>query len=312
MSHSILELRHLRTLQALADSGNVSAAARRLNLTQSALSHQLKTLETAYGCSLVDRRRQPLVLTPAGERLLALAQEVLPQVQQAERELARIAHGEAGQLRIAVECHTCFDWLMPAMDDFRGHWPEVELDIVSGFHADPVGLLLTRRADLAVVSAPEAESAIRYHPLFGYEMVALLARDHPLAGKAWLEAADFAGQTLITYPVPDDKLDLVHRVLLPAGLNPPRRTTELTVAMIQLVASRRGVAALPFWAVKPYLERGYVHALPIGPHGLHSELYAATRHDDDGLAYLDDFLVTVRELSFATLAGITPLAAPAS
>jgi LysR family transcriptional regulator for metE and metH len=264
-------------------------------------------LEDHYGAALFERKSVPLAFTATGERLLQLAAQVLPEVAAAERDLSRLTAGDAGQLRICVECHTCFDWLMPAMDDFRGHWPEVELDIVSGFHADPVGLLLTRRADLAVVSAPEAESAIRYHPLFGYEMVALLARDHPLAGKAWLEAADFAGQTLITYPVPDDKLDLVHRVLLPAGLNPPRRTTELTVAMIQLVASRRGVAALPFWAVKPYLERGYVHALPIGPHGLHSELYAATRHDDDGLAYLDDFLVTVRELSFATLAGITPL-----
>ncbi|PXX79291.1 LysR family transcriptional regulator [Rivihabitans pingtungensis] len=308
MATSLLELRHLRTLLALAECGNVSAAARRLNLTQSALSHQLKTLESHYGCALVDRRRQPLALTAAGERLHTLARSVLAQVQQAERELARIAQGEAGQLRIAVECHTCFDWLMPAMDDFRGHWPEVELDIVSGFHADPVGLLLSRRADLAVVSAPEDEAAVRYHPLFGYEMVAVLARDHPLAGKPWLSAADFARETLITYPVPDDKLDLVCQVLRPAGVNPPRRTTELTVAMVQLVASRRGVAALPFWAVKPYLERGYVQALPIGEHGLRSELYAATRADDAGLAYLEDFLVTVRELSFATLAGIRPLA----
>lgn len=267
MATSLLELRHLRTLLALAECGNVSAAARRLNLTQSALSHQLKTLESHYGCALVDRRRQPLALTAAGERLHTLARSVLAQVQQAERELARIAQGEAGQLRIAVECHTCFDWLMPAMDDFRGHWPEVELDIVSGFHADPVGLLLSRRADLAVVSAPEDEAAVRYHPLFGYEMVAVLARDHPLAGKPWLSAADFARETLITYPVPDDKLDLVWQVLRPAGINPPRRTTELTVAMVQLVASRRGVAALPFWAVKPYLERGYVQALPIGEHG---------------------------------------------
>lgn len=309
MTLSLLELRHLRTLLALAECGNVSAAARRLSLTQSALSHQLKTLENHYGCALVDRRRQPLTLTAAGERLLTLARSVLPQVQQAERELARIAQGEAGQLRIAVECHTCFDWLMPAMDDFRGHWPEVELDIVSGFHADPVGLLLSRHADLAVVSMPEDEAAVAYHPLFGYEMVALLARDHPLAGKPWLSAADFARDTLITYPVPDEKLDVIWRVLRPAGINPPRRTTELTVAMVQLVASRRGVAALPFWAVKPYLERGYVQALPIGEHGLRSELYAATRADDAGLAYLEDFLVTVRELSFATLAGIRPLAA---
>src|SRR5574343_1417184 len=179
MATSLLEVRNLRTLLALAECGNVSAAARRLNLTQSALSHQLKTLESHYGCALVDRRRQPLALTAAGERLHTLARSVLAQVQQAERELARIAQGEAGQLRIAVECHTCFDWLMPAMDDFRGHWPEVELDIVSGFHADPVGLLLSRRADLAIVSEAEPLDGVSYQPLLAYERVVSRANDHP-------------------------------------------------------------------------------------------------------------------------------------
>ena len=307
MSQSQLELRHLRTLVAIASVGNLSAAAKRLHLTQSALSHQPKMLETAYGASLIDRRRQPVVLTHAGECLLALARTVLPQVEQAERELAQMANGEAGMLRIAVECHTCYDWLMPAMDDFRAHWPAVELDIVSGFHTDPVGLLLTRRADLAVVSTPEPEESVAFFPLFSHDIVALVARDHPLASRPWLRPEDFADETLITYPVPDDRLDVVSRVLLPAGINPPRRTTELTIAMMQLVASRRGIAALPFWAVQPYLARGYVQAVPIGEQGLSGELYAAIRSEDASLAYVEDFLVTVREVSFAALAGIRAL-----
>lgn len=303
----MLELRHLRTLIALQETGSVSLAAERVFLTQSALSHQLKQLEAYYQQPLFERKSQPLRFTLAGERLLALAREVLDKVASAEREVARIRQGEAGELRVAVECHTCFDWLMPAMDSFRQHWPAVELDIVSGFHADPVGLLLTRRADLAIVSEAEPQAGIVHQPLFAYEMVGIVARDHPLAEKKVWQAQDFANETLIHYPVPDEMLDLWRKVLLPAGVSPLRRTSELTVAIIQLVASRRGVAALPFWAVKPYLERGYVVARRIGEQGLNSELYAALRSEDAGLAYMQDFLSTVRERSFATLPGLTVL-----
>ncbi|MEQ6292106.1 LysR family transcriptional regulator [Vogesella sp. GCM10023246] len=308
MQQSLLELRHLKTLLALAETGSVSQAAKRVFLTQSALSHQLKALEAHYGLPLFERKTQPLRFTPAGERLLTLAREVGAHLAAAERDIARLREGEAGELRIAVECHTCFDWLMPAMDGFRRHWPAVELDIVSGFHTDPVGLLLTRRADLAITSEAEPLDGISYQPLFAYEMVVIMANDHPLAGKSVWQAEDFAVETLIQYPVPDAMLDLVRKVLKPAGVNPARRTSELTIAIIQLVASRRGVAALPYWAVQPYLDRGYVATARIGAAGLQSELYAALRSDDAQLGYMQDFLDTVREQSFATLPGLSVLA----
>ena len=144
---SIIELRHLKTLLALEETGSVSLAAQRVFLTQSALSHQIRTLENYYETPLFERKSNPLRFTPAGARLLKLARDLLPQVAAAERDMAQIIEGEAGELRLAVECHTCFDWLMPAMGEFRPLWPQVELDIVSGFQADPVGLLLSHRAD---------------------------------------------------------------------------------------------------------------------------------------------------------------------
>jgi LysR family transcriptional regulator, regulator for metE and metH len=304
---SLLELRHLKTLAAIHDHKSITRAAERLHLTQSAISHQLRLLEDHYGVPLLIRKGSSLAFTPAGEKLLLLAQAVMPQVNAAERDIAKLREGEAGQLRIAVECHTCFDWLMPAMDIFRERWPEVELDIVSGFHADPVGLIFEDRADLAIVSELEPESRIVHHPLFVSEMIALVARDHPLASKDWLDAADFAGETLITYPVPDDMLELIRKVLRPAGINPPRRTTELTVAILQLVASRRGIAALPHWSVQPYLERGYVVAKPVTENGLTSELYAAVAAERAQVAYLQEFVSIVRTVSANELPGVTLL-----
>lgn len=307
MSQSILELRHLQTLLALVETGTLSRAATRVHLTQSAISHQIKQLEEHYGVGLFERKTQPLRLSPAGQRLHTLAETVLKLVSGAERDIARIAQGKAGQLRIAVECHTCFDWLMPSMDRFREHWPEIELDLVSGFHADPLALLAENRADLAVISEPQQRRGIVFHPLFRFEIVGLVSRQHPFAAKAFLEPEDFAEETLISYPVPDDMLDIVRKVLKPKGIEPKRRTTELTVAILQLVASRRGLAALPNWSVQSYLERDYVLAKPIGRKGLWSALYAATTEVTAASAFMRDFLDTVRSTSFRGLRGLLPL-----
>ncbi|WP_165089210.1 LysR family transcriptional regulator [Neisseria yangbaofengii] len=304
---SIIELRHLKTLLALEETGSVSLAAKRVFLTQSALSHQIRALENYYDTPLFERKSTPLRFTPAGERLLQLARDLMPQVATAERDLAQIIEGEAGELRVAVECHTCFDWLMPAMGEFRPLWPQVELDIVSGFHVDPVGLLLQHRADVAIVSEAEPQTGITYFPLFSYEMVGICAKDHPLNHKNIWEAEDFSDETLITYPVPDDMLDLVKKVLKPKGINPPRRHSELTIAIIQLVASRRGIAALPYWTVMPYLEKGYVTSCKITSDGLRSELYAAMRTEDVHKSYIDNFCQIVRDRSFADLSGLSVL-----
>ena len=138
---TMIELRLLKALVAVAETGNLSKAGKRLHLSQPALSHQMKALEDHVGAELFQRKSSPLKLSPAGDRLLTTAYAVEKLMMQSERDLARIVEGKAGQLRIAVECHSCFDWLMPSMDAFREGWPEVEMDLVSGFQPDPVGLL---------------------------------------------------------------------------------------------------------------------------------------------------------------------------
>jgi LysR family transcriptional regulator for metE and metH len=308
MATTALELRHLETLLALADCGSLSKAAARLFLTQSALSHQLKALESHYGAALVEKNVRPLRFTAIGQRLLALARAVLPLVADASRDIARLAQGHAGPLRIAVQCHNCFDWLMPAMDAYRTLWPEVELDIISGFVVDPLPLIERAEAELAIIhDKPPAHPQVVFSPLFRYESVALMSPRHRLAAKGWLDAADFADETLITYPVPDEMLDVMKHCLSPAGINPKRRTAELTVAILQLVASGRGIAALPSWTVGNYIERGYVVSRPIGQAGLRCELYAATSCASADAAYIREFIALTRAQSLTELAGVSAL-----
>lgn len=303
----MIEVRHLRTLAALADAGTVSAAAQRVHLTQSALSHQLRALEAHLGAPVVKRRGQTVELTEAGQRLVALSRTVLGAIRDAERDLARLADRPGGSLRIVLECHTCFDWLMPVMDAFRRQWPEIELDLVPGFHADPASLLLEDRVDLVIGSRHARRRGIVQQPLFRFEIMAVLPTDHPLHSRHHLEARDFAGETLITYPVPQERIDLIREVLKPAGVRPHVRTAELTVAILQLVASRRGIAALPGWGIRNYVEYGYVIARRIGKKGLWSDLYGLMTQETARRAYAADFIETAKSRCFETLTGLVPL-----
>ena len=298
----MLEIRHLRTLAALRSAGSLVRAAQLLNLTQSALSHQIKLLEDRYGGPLFERKSVPIGFTATGARLLRLADMLLPEIEQAERDVVRLMQGDQGQLRVALECHTCFDWLMPVMDEFRARWPDVEIDLVSGFHSEPAELLKAGQADLVIGSDYSADYAT--FPLFRFEILTVMAQKHRLAAHRRLLPADFEGETLITYPVPEGRIDLIRELLRPAGVNFQRRTAELTVAILQLVASRRGVAALPNWAIKNYVDYDYVIARPIGDHGLWSDLFVSVPPALKGRAYVADFVKVIREQCAASLDGI--------
>jgi LysR family transcriptional regulator, regulator for metE and metH len=307
---SMLEIRHLRSLVAIAESGKLVTAAERVHLSQSALSHQIRDIETHYDVSLFERTKQGLRFTAAGERLLALAREALAALSAAERDLVRLKGDTQGELRIVLECHTCFDWLMPVMDEFRRRWPEVEVDLVAGFHADPLRLLGEGKADVVIGSKPETKRSLHVAPLFRFEILVVLANEHRLRAKRRLAPDDLRGETLITYPVPEARIDLIREVLEPAGIKLERRTAELTIAIMQLVASRRGIAALPNWGVKSYVDHDYVLAKRVGAKGLWSELFAIAGKACASRPYFVDFVTIVRDTCAAQLDGIELLAEP--
>ena len=303
----MIELRHLKTLAALRSSGSLVDAAERLFLTQSALSHQLKALEHLLDTELFIRKSKPLQFTPAGQRLLKLADEVLPRVEAAQRDLQRLSSGQAGRLYLAIECHSCYQWLMPTLDAFRQQWPEVEVDIPGGHHFAPLPALKRQELDLVITADPRPIDGIRYLPLFQYESLLAIPKDHAFADKTWVEATDLATETLITYPVERNLLDVFTHFLDPAGVEPAGiRTAELTILMMQLVASHRGVCALPSWALTEYLERGYVSAIRMGEEGTWGTLYAACRASQLELQFMQDFIEQARSISAQVLADIKP------
>lgn len=293
----MIELRHLRTLVALEEAGSLTAAAQRLHLTQSALSHQLKELEDRLNLTLLDRAARPPRPTQAGARLLDLARKVLPQVDDALAGLRGLAAGRTGRLYIAGECHSCLEWLLPRLRGYRDRFPGVELDVVFSASLDPLPRL--QEGALDVVLSPDRRSlpGLAWTPLFDYEMRLVLAAGHRLAKRARVQPEHLAHETLLAYPVARPRLDVFARFLWPAGVEPARvRDVESTAMLIELAALGQGVAVLPDWACAHALAEGRIQTVRLGPgKGLTGTLHAAVREAEAGLAHVAGFLEVVRE-----------------
>jgi LysR family transcriptional regulator for metE and metH len=290
-----IEFRHLRTIKAIHEEGGLARAADRLHITQSALSHQIKGLEDQAGVELFVRRSRPMRLSPAGLRLLRLAEDILPRLAALEEEFEGLRSGKTGRLHIAIECHACFDWLLPVLEAFRNSWPEVDVDIRPGLQFEALPALLREEVDLVVSSDPEDLPGVDFTPLFDYEPVFVCAGDHPLAQKPWIEAGDFADQHLITYPVERARLDVFSQLLFPAGVEPRSiRQVELSAVMLLLVASGRGVAVLPDWVVRDPRTPASIVTRPLTEAGITRRLYGATRADDTGKPFMSHVLKLCR------------------
>ena len=282
-----IEFRHLRTIKAIHEAGGLARAADVLNITQSALSHQIKGLEDQAGVELFVRRTKPLRLSAAGQRLLRAAERILPEVAALEDEFAGLRSGKSGRLHIAIECHACFEWLFPVLEEFRKAWPDVDVDIRPGLAFDALPALAREDVDVVISSDPENLPGITFAPLFDYEPVFVASSAHPLAAKTFVQAEDFRGETLITYPVDRTRLDVFTELLIPAKVEPRSiRQVELTAVILMLVASNRGVAVLPDWVVREVRTSTDYVTRPLTETGATKRLYAAFRDVDGDLPYM--------------------------
>jgi LysR family transcriptional regulator, regulator for metE and metH len=209
---------------------------------------------------------------------------------------------------MAIECHSCFNWLMPVIDRYRPHWPQVELDFSGGFTFEPLPALARGEVDMVITTDPQPLKGLVYQALFDCEMRLAVAPRHRLAGSTHVLPEQLRGETLITYPVAPARLDVISRFLEPAGVLPKIRTTEMTLMMVQMVASGRGVCCLPNWVLDEYANQGQLTSLALGA-GVWSRVQLALRAETQQTAFAQDFIRMAREHCFAKLKGVRPVAA---
>lgn len=286
----MIERQHLAILRETDRLGSVTAAADVLHLTQSALSHAIRRLEAQAGVALWEKEGRRLRPTQAGRHLIALAARVLPQLEQAEATLADFARGRKGLLRIGMECHPCYRWLLRVVEPYLRDWPQVDVDVRQAFQFGGVGALLGHEIDLLITPDPVERPGLVYEPVFAYEMRLAVAEGHPLAGDV-ARPADLTGEVLITYPVSPERLDVYTRFLVPAGCLPRAvKVIETTDIMLQMVAAGRGVTALPDWLIEEYRASLPIRSLRLGRDGVAKSIHIGRRVGDARTDYVEGFL----------------------
>ena len=294
---SILERKHLEIIAAVDELGSLTAAADQLHLTQSALSHSVRKLEDQLGTAIWRREGRRLQPTQAGQLLLAASARLLPQLEHLEQRLLQFARGERGTLRFGMECHPCYQWLLKVVGPYLEQWPDVDVDVKQKFQFGGIGALFGHDIDMLVTPDPLHRPGLVFEPVFDYEQVLVVAADHALADKAWAEPGDLEKETLITYPVEIERLDIYTRFLLPAHASPARhKTIETTDIMLQMVAAGRGVAALPRWLVEDYGARIPVRPVQLGETGIPKQIFLGLRERDREVDYLNSFMKLAREV----------------
>jgi len=293
----MLDRQHLAILLEVDRTGSVTAAAERLNVTQSALSHTMRKLEEHHGIKIWMKSGRGLRFTQAGEYLLALAQRVLPQIDHAERALADFARGRRGAVRVGMECHPCQKWLARLTPDYLGAWPDVDFDIRTAFRFDGVAALLGHEIDLLITPDPVELPELFFTPVIDYELVLVVHEEHPLAGRAFVQPRDLLSEELITVPVSVERLDIFTRFLVPAHCRPrSHRTAEATDLMLQLVAAGRGVSVLPDWLVREEGAGLPLRGVRLGRRGINKSINVGVRRGEQEIPYIAGFLALAKEM----------------
>ena len=290
-----LEVRHLKLVVAVAEEGSVTAASRRLHVTQSALSHQLRDAEEKIGAALFLRLSKRMVPTPAGERLLQSARSVLGELERTGREISGNNGENAGLIRLSTECYTCYHWLPPLLKEFRKKYPKVEISIDADATHDPLAALREGRLDVGVVSCEVTDRALRVESLFEDDLLLVMAPDHKLARKKSIRPQELAGENVLIYP-PRNESTMLNHVIYPAGIRPGGvLEVTLTEAILELASAGMGIGLLARWAAMPWVKNHRVAARPLANGGYRRQWRAVTMADSPRPAYLEEFITLLRK-----------------
>ncbi|MDO6694705.1 LysR family transcriptional regulator [Aliiglaciecola sp. 3_MG-2023] len=291
----MLDRSHLSIIKAVAETGTVTQAASQLCLTQSALSHAIKKIELHYEVPVWQKDGRKLRLTQAGNQLLGLANRLLPQFEYAEQQLDQIAQGKKGILRIGMECHPCYQWLLKVVNPFLTACEGVDVDVRQKFQFGGLSALLGYDIDLLITPDPLIHQNVIYTPVFDYEHVLVVSGKSLLATKKQIVPQDLTEQTLITYPVEPTRLDIFSHFLTPAGASVKQhKFIENTEIMLQMVAANRGIAALPRWLVEEYQQHMDIKPISLisamAKNGIRKSIHLGIRANEAPPDYLTTFM----------------------
>lgn len=284
-----MEIRHLKLVREVAETKSLTKAKDTLFLSQSALSHQLKELETQLGTPLFHRVNKQLILNGAGKMVLESAERVLKDLEKTEQSIKKYLSGDQGSIRLATECYTCYHWLPSLMIEHNKEFPNVEIEIQLDNNIEVEDQLLQGHIDLAVLSEPSFRQGLHYDELFRDEVFALVPADHSWTKKKYVEAKDFETENVIIHSYPLESVTLFTHLLFPEKITPRKITQiQVTEAVVQMVKAGMGIKVVAKWVLEPYLHDKGLAIVPVTKKGMRRTWYAVTM-DQDNPQYLENF-----------------------
>ena len=289
-----MEIRHLRLVKTVAETKNLTKASHILFLSQSALSHQLREIESRYKTQIFVRAKKQMLLTQPGKRLLETAKVVLTELEKTDCDITQMLTKDEGNLRISTMCYTCYHWLSPTLKDYRKKFPNVRIEILPEATYSTIDHLLNGTLDIALSSEKAEDPNLTWHPLFEDELLAVVSPSHPLALRKRLMPKDLENENFLKYDVPDAHSDIINNYFKPNDVKPKKIIhLRLTEAIIEMVKAEMGISILAKWSVQQYLDRGELAGIPVAKLGKRI-WYAVTLKNLKQPRYLTAFIESLK------------------
>jgi LysR family transcriptional regulator for metE and metH len=290
-----VEIRHLKLIRELAESGTLTAAGKRLFLTQPALSRQLRAVENELGVAVFQRAGRKMKLTQAGIRVHRGACRIVTELEQTMNDVNALVTG-GGILRFVTACYTCYHWLPDLLTLYRQAYPAVEVSINLAATADPIQSLRDGDLDVGLVNRVVPGADLQYHRLFEDEDVVVVSREHRWASRKFVRPAELADEHLIVFDSELRESNLFKNVLTPAGVTPKQVIKlPMTEAIVDMIKAGLGISVMVRWAVSPYLRSSDLVPLRLTRGGARRTWYAVTLRENPRPPYIKEFIALLRE-----------------
>ncbi len=260
-----LDSRQLRAFSVLARTGSFTRTAQELHLTQSAISHAIKGLESDMGCRLLDRLGKSVVLTQAGEQLLVRVERILEEMSSARSELGRLGKWGTSRLRIGASTTACQHVLPGVLREFKESFPQCAISIQPGDTPENIEALRAHQIDLAVNLEPHREAQLDFRPMFTDELQFIVSPLHPWAKAGKVARDEIAREHYILYGKGSYTFKMIEAYF---------REDEIVLhslldlgnmeAIKELVKLGLGISIAAPWTARGEIEEKSLVALPLG------------------------------------------------
>lgn len=267
-----MEIRHLKLINEVSKSGSLTKASENLYLSQSALSHQLKEIESFFKTQLFIRQNKQMVLTKEGEIVLLASQRILDEIENTSKFIRQLTEKDAGEIRISTECYTSYPWLSGFLKEFHPLYPKVDVKIVSDATRFALGNLLDNNIDIGIFEDNKSRKLV-YTPLFNDEFYIIVNPTHHWSHRTWLDIKDIIDEPYIMYTIPTEESSL-YKLLFPRSAPKKLYKMMVTEAIIEMVKGGLGFTVLPNWIVYPYIKSKELKAIKISKQGIKRTWYA--------------------------------------